>query len=829
VILCILIINEKRGVEKIYEKLIRNIFPKEDSALLTIKKAIVEAVFYHDLGKINPFFQKSCVEDFVEKKKAEHSIYSYYLLLLKNSDILNNFIDFKSFVIWSLFKAVSLHHMNLEQFKPNLIFDDLKNMKSNKILKKIISENKLFSNSETSEISPPTKKNKFKIMLKENITDDLFFLIKLFYSHLVLSDFFGTLEFTKDSKLKINKVTKNLKKKFNKSFFETRGYNKKFFDWEIKKVGDCSTLNDCRMNLLVQASQTLAKKLKTNNKIFMLNVPTGGGKTNIAIKLMLDILNHDETIDKVFWVFPYINIIEQNFEVIKKTLSINNDFIAKIHSNFLTVKEDKESESLTEEFYIYLDTLWLNYPVNVISNVNFFNSFVKGKKKNRYKSVFLVNSIVIIDEIQSLPVENIDFFYRLIEEMASKYNMYFIIMSATLPDLNLFTSKPVFHLIENYGEYFSCEHFCRNNIIISEDIIDFEQLKKEVKKAATKFNKVLIVLNTISSSIELFESLKEEMKNVNIFLLNSLIFTNERNKIIEFIKKTKRAILVSTQSIEAGVDIDFDCGFRDFATIDSIEQVAGRINRESDIKKRKSSFLRVFVLKDKNILYRLVYKDYKMKVQEKNYMFKKYNIYQSMRNILKNKKFQEYYEEIRELMLYEKKINGTYNQEMKNLLLLNFKDLSSICIIKERPSLDLYVSLPIGDAKMLKILKKIKKQYNFNERLVDNQGRFNICSLLKLRRAIAEIEDFLSPNLKKVDSFINNFKVQIPLFDRNIQEVLSYLEDEKYVEDSIASENLNKEILKSYTCEGKFFYYIDIRPLQDIIKNSNLLSHSIFI
>jgi CRISPR-associated endonuclease/helicase Cas3 len=148
----------------------------------------------------------------------------------------------------------------------------------------------------------------------------------------------------------------------------------------------------------------------------MLNVPTGGGKTNISIRLVLDILKNNQDINKAFWVFPYINIIEQNYEVIRKTLfssiydKLLDENISMIHSSKIRQVNSSKEDSILNDFQVYLDDLFLNNPLNIISNINFFEAFIKTKKSNRHKLAYLTNSVVVIDEIQTLKIENLDFF-----------------------------------------------------------------------------------------------------------------------------------------------------------------------------------------------------------------------------------------------------------------------------------------------------------------------------------------------------------------------------------------------------------------------------------
>jgi len=255
---------------------------------------------------------------------------------------------------------------------------------------------------------------------------------------------------------------------------------------------------------------------------------------------------------------------------------------------------------------IMRDDNFLNNCINVITNVNFFNGIIKNGGNNRYKIANLCNSIVIIDEIQTLSDKNIRTFYDFIKETSRDLNIYYIIMSATLPSFNDFLDDvEVPQVIEYPQKYYTHPVFKRNEIVFKKDIKDINGIKElltaEINKNYRTGNvKILVTLNVVNTSRKVYEELKsdERFKEFSFYLLNSTTSSLRRKKIIEEIKdKTNegRVMIVSTQSIEAGVDIDCDFGIRDYSILDSIEQIAGRINRECDAQKADVS--KLFVIK----------------------------------------------------------------------------------------------------------------------------------------------------------------------------------------------------------------------------------------
>jgi len=288
----------------------------------------------------------------------------------------------------------------------------------------------------------------------------------------------------------------------------------------------------------------------------------------------------------VFYVFPFINIIEQNYSVIKDTLGLKDE-ISPIYS---TSSWNLDSEKKEEQLRYVLDNEFLNFPFVVMSNVNFFNTFIKSGKSSNYRLLNLANSIVILDEIQSLNDKDWTVFNDFITFGSKALNIHFIIMSATLPNLEdisleTFSDKSI-NLIKDYKNYFLHPLFSnrvkfeyKENVQGLYQIIDL--LKEEINKANP--NKILVVVNTIEDSRELYNEINNDdfvSKGYSVSLLNSTILPHRRKEIIDGVKKEKsKIIFISTQSVEAGVDIDCDFGIRDFAIFDSIEQIAGRINR----------------------------------------------------------------------------------------------------------------------------------------------------------------------------------------------------------------------------------------------------------
>lgn len=591
------------------------------------KKIINDLVLFHDYGKLSFNFQlnrlnknypdiynkqKKFVEKYFGNSKVikdftiKHSLVGSILFLSKyiNTDSLNKpFILLLSYIIYG-------HHTKLKDLYSEVDFaykiDDSTEITYELLLLYL----NIASKEELDTIFPVKSIQDFQ---KENgeefIKDDykffssISFFYNYIYSLLVTSDVIASSK----SNLSINEVkyqkfsniiNQKLLNHMQNTFYNV-SYNKNL-NKTVTKIED---INDLRLQMLQEANNNLMKSLKEtpDNKVFFLKMPTGGGKTNTSMKLALDIISNT-TANRIIYSMPFINIIEQNYDTICNNYGLNEDYsqVRKIYTGTETIFKNKNDEFKSK---IILNDQFFNYPVICTTFVSLFNSLLKNNKNNKYMLNSLSNSVIILDEIQSLPLKNWNSLYYLINELSINYNTYFIIMSATLPefdDLKLDKSSQISYstcnLINNPMNYFNHHLFDRTKICDIQDLylkdeenfINYyiEKIKENFKIG---YKKGLIVLNTIKSSRKVYELLFEYKNELNfdIDLLNSSLLSTRKNMIINKINNLKNMdsnyILVSTQSIEAGVDVSFDFVFRDFANLDSIEQVRGRCNRSGEL------------------------------------------------------------------------------------------------------------------------------------------------------------------------------------------------------------------------------------------------------
>lgn len=338
-------------------------------------------------------------------------------------------------------------------------------------------------------------------------------------------------------------------------------------------------------NLRNKIYDDMIEKLKSidldKNKILSINIPTGTGKTILAYQaafiLSEKIYNDNENIrPNIIYALPFTSVIDQNYEVLSDIIEentgkgINSDDLLKFHS--VTPIEYKDFEGYDARF------CFENWQSKIISTtfVQLLNTIFKvgdSSIVNRFHR--LANSIIILDEVQVIDEKYYLIVREFLQILSKEYNCYIILVTATMP-LILDTVD----LIEKKKEYF--QQLNRIKIINNSDrnttLDEFKDIVLDdvINNEEKSF---LVVLNTVKSSKEVYEHLKKNSHR-KIIYLSTEIYPKLRLDKINKIKSSKiKYVVVSTQLIEAGVDIDMDIVYRDFATLDSINQTAGRANR----------------------------------------------------------------------------------------------------------------------------------------------------------------------------------------------------------------------------------------------------------
>lgn len=334
--------------------------------------------------------------------------------------------------------------------------------------------------------------------------------------------------------------------------------------------------------------------------VYTLSADTGYGKTLASLRLAL---KHSCLYNKkrIIYVLPYITIIEQNASVIREKLNgsdADDTNILEFHSNVITPSK-KENNNSSE-----LDLAEDNWssPIVITTMVQFLNTIYGSGTKNRRRFHHLCNAVLIFDEIQNLPIKCTNLFNQAINYLSTFGKSNIILCTATQPALDKVTES--LHLSNNHeitSDMSKPNEKLRRVKFIND--ITSDKSSQEVARSCDEianmiFEKsktvpsILGVFNTVSSATKIYRKVRalvdQLAEKIPVYYLSTNLCPAHRKNIISKIRKRLKKglplICISTQLIEAGVDISFDCAYRSVCGLDSIIQTAGRCNREGKLK-----------------------------------------------------------------------------------------------------------------------------------------------------------------------------------------------------------------------------------------------------
>lgn len=384
----------------------------------------------------------------------------------------------------------------------------------------------------------------------------LSFFVRMLFSCLVDADFLDTEQFYSKEKTLLRGNYVDIETLCNKLEEFIKKTSEKAENTKVNR--ERAYVREC--------CQQAAKKDKG---LFTLTVPTGGGKTLSSLEFALRHARQ-HGMERVIYAVPFTSIIEQNAAVFRKALG--DEAVLEHHSNF-DFDEDKDSPNYK---YRLAAENW-DAPVIVTTNVQFFESLLAYKPSRCRKLHNIANSIVILDEAQTLPDRFLLPCLAILEELVLRYGVTVVFCTATQPHLQKLWSKELqpIEIIPDAERLY--EVLSKRVTVRSAGILRDEELVE--KLAAQK--QVLCIVNTRKHARNLYKLLPEAEGNYH---LSAYMYPEHRSrKITEIrqrLKEGKVCRVISTQLIEAGVDVDFPVVYRAIAGIDAIAQAAGRCNRE---------------------------------------------------------------------------------------------------------------------------------------------------------------------------------------------------------------------------------------------------------
>ncbi|MCL6536956.1 MAG: CRISPR-associated helicase Cas3' [Armatimonadetes bacterium] len=305
--------------------------------------------------------------------------------------------------------------------------------------------------------------------------------------------------------------------------------------------------------------------------LYALTAPTGAGKTRalLAFALQHALTNN---LERVIVALPYTSIIDQTADVYRTILG--NAVVLEHHS---ALEVDDLSETALERHRL-LSENW-DAPLIVTTFVQLFESLFSNLPSRCRKVHRLARSVIVLDEVQTLPVELLAPTVHALQQLIDDYGATVLLSTATQPALQrvAFTKSPM-QVVANPAQHF--QTLRRVNYHVDLTPRDYDWLADEI--AARE--QVMVVLNTRKDALATIDALRQRHPNLSVFHLSTLLCPAHRRAVLAEVKRRlehgEPCRLVATQVVEAGVDLDFPVVMRAVGPLDRIVQAAGRCNRE---------------------------------------------------------------------------------------------------------------------------------------------------------------------------------------------------------------------------------------------------------
>lgn len=536
----------------------------------------------HDIGKASQAFQNYLIKG-GRKGEEIHSTQGAIFSFLKDSNQQTQVLrEILSMII-------SAHHNHLkdgcsidgtdifldklnDKENPDLHYDEIiKNL--DKFFKDKIETENLLEKANEEIISVTKKIGQTYMQNCESAHFAVGLLVKYIYSCLIDAD-------------RLDAYLYDIKEKYNNS--EQNWQNLiNTFETNISQFPNDNIISKIRSSISDKCKA--AADIKETG-IYQLSVPTGGGKTLSSLRFAL---HHCKKLNKkrIIYVIPYLSIIEQTAKNIRDILNLssNSDILLEDHSGIVMSDDEKENE-----LQKFAASRW-DSPIVITTMVQFLETAMSSRGSKLRKFHNMSDSVIIFDEIQSIPVKSINLFNEVVSFLSKFCNSTILLCTATQPLLSQTDRKNLLlhenpDLNENMDEAF--KNLKRTNIIPQQEM-DYDSFANFVFEKAKQNDNCLAILNTKKSAKAIYDKIKNLNlnKEFKIYHLSTSMCSVHRIDIFKIIResleKKEKIICITTQLIEAGVDISFACVIRSMAGLDSISQAAGRCNRngESNISK----------------------------------------------------------------------------------------------------------------------------------------------------------------------------------------------------------------------------------------------------
>lgn len=321
-------------------------------------------------------------------------------------------------------------------------------------------------------------------------------------------------------------------------------------------------------------------------KICRLVVPTGGGKTLSALRFAIE-YSQKHNVNQIFYIAPFNSILEQNSDVIREIAGEEN--FLEHHSNVFSRLEENENETERLSTYQMRTERW-DVPVIATTLVQFLNALFDGKSSSVRRMHHLCRAVMIIDEVQAIPAKCIHLFNLAMNFLTHICGSTVVLCSATQPCLEQAEYPILLDEQESMTADFQADFDAFRRTVLhsaGKKSFSYEEAAKFCTQQYQENGNLLLVVNTKQAALTMFQKLKERNgASATVLHLSTNMCPVHRRTVIqqmrEQLETQQPLICVTTQLIEAGVDISFRCVVRSMSGLDHAAQAAGRCNRNGE-------------------------------------------------------------------------------------------------------------------------------------------------------------------------------------------------------------------------------------------------------
>lgn len=635
-----------------------------ESSSPSLSDFILNLLRFHDYGKVNPYFTEHIQGSFRETRERKHSLYSYLLWLCnenpKLDDVDEGIFDFKNAVSFSVIVG---HHGSLKKWEK-----DSDNILGNSFSYHI---KNLYDWGMLNEEEEEHLNELISILLERNVPvsdSSSLTLSKFIFSVLCISDSIASSDIQKeDYSIAVDDLLgKDIQSTDVLEMITNSDISKMVDKSKLSSTDEfsnCKEMNDVRILLNKKASAAWDKDVD----IYILEAPVGTGKTMSSLSLANEIVKMEKK-KKIISTFPLNSVQGQYQKNMEEDIGIKEEHMNVINSeslfkvDFEFEKEEKNKDNPENQIKISDSNLWL-FERNCFSNeflitshVRFFETLTSITRKSSLGYLSLFNSVVVIDEFQNYPKEYWESIWSELLRMSRLFGVKWIFTTGTFPVSNsqltsLYGEKIKYVLSDKDNtELFNHSSVKGRSDIkklsdevyddaesIGHDIVESIQNQEE-----SDFTQYIVCVSLVNTARKLYDIVSNELKDYEIQFLCGRHSNSYKKAMVEKVTqinqdRSKKFILVTTKTVECGMDFDFDYGFKEFDMFDSVEQLSGRVNRS---KKRDKGWVEVFLfdrykmekeklydrtdesldlLRDKNFrkLFENMYKENKLELSQK--------------------------------------------------------------------------------------------------------------------------------------------------------------------------------------------------------------------